>query len=64
MGSTKAITQPGSQVKEVEGDGDNVIEETFEIFLWDIYLDISSIILIISSNQLFWSSSLPNMHAA
>ena len=38
MGSTKAITQPGSQVKEVEGDGDNVIEETFEIFLWDIYL--------------------------
>ena len=39
MGSTKAITQPGSQVQEVEGDGDNVIEETFGIFLWDIYVE-------------------------
>ena len=39
MGSTKAITQPGSQMKKVEGDGDNVIEETFGIFLWDIYLE-------------------------
>ena len=39
MGSTKAITQPGSQVQEVKGDGDNVIEETFQIFLWDIHLE-------------------------